>query len=190
MLYILSLSEFRGQIVHSCPVFRWLECTLCSCLQNHSWESRLCCAVEVLASPLPLHPYELVLCLPVADAQCTSLSSLNQEGLLLLNVPTILPVDTKRRSEDTMFLSWLHLWQLQGLCWHCWRSLSLSPQTHISRLPPGAVAGQSVAIEGGVCRLESPVNWLRAECEVSERHFKTWALDYLIELGCFIFLVL
>ncbi|XP_028611012.1 threonine aspartase 1 isoform X3 [Grammomys surdaster] len=31
-------------------------------------------------------------------------------------------------------------------------------KTHISRLPPGAVAGQSVAIEGGVCRLESPVN--------------------------------
>ncbi|XP_020841841.1 threonine aspartase 1 isoform X4 [Phascolarctos cinereus] len=31
-------------------------------------------------------------------------------------------------------------------------------KTHISRLPPGAVAGQSVAIEGGVCRLESSVN--------------------------------
>ncbi|XP_034288282.1 threonine aspartase 1 isoform X2 [Pantherophis guttatus] len=31
-------------------------------------------------------------------------------------------------------------------------------KTHISRLPHGAVAGQSVAIEGGVCRLESPVN--------------------------------
>lgn len=27
------------------------------------------CTVEVLASPLPLHPYELVLCFPVADAQ-------------------------------------------------------------------------------------------------------------------------
>ncbi|KAM6464148.1 threonine aspartase 1 isoform 2-T7 [Liasis olivaceus] len=31
-------------------------------------------------------------------------------------------------------------------------------KTHISRLPHGAVAGQSVAIEGGVCRLESPAN--------------------------------
>ncbi|KAM5163535.1 threonine aspartase 1 [Mantella aurantiaca] len=31
-------------------------------------------------------------------------------------------------------------------------------KTHISRLPPGAVAGQSVAIEGGVCRLESPLS--------------------------------
>nr|DBA27090.1 TPA: hypothetical protein GDO54_011269 [Pyxicephalus adspersus] len=31
-------------------------------------------------------------------------------------------------------------------------------KTHISRLPPGAVAGQSVAIEGGVCRLESSLN--------------------------------
>lgn len=29
----------------------------------------VCCAVEVLASPLPLLPYELVLYLPVADAQ-------------------------------------------------------------------------------------------------------------------------
>ncbi|XP_046885048.1 threonine aspartase 1 isoform X4 [Hypomesus transpacificus] len=28
-------------------------------------------------------------------------------------------------------------------------------KTHISRLPPGAVAGQSLAIEGGVCRLVS-----------------------------------
>uniref|UniRef100_W5NGB3 Threonine aspartase 1 n=1 Tax=Lepisosteus oculatus TaxID=7918 RepID=W5NGB3_LEPOC len=28
-------------------------------------------------------------------------------------------------------------------------------KTHISRLPPGAVAGQSLAIEGGVCRLGS-----------------------------------
>ncbi|XP_058881439.1 threonine aspartase 1 isoform X3 [Acipenser ruthenus] len=31
-------------------------------------------------------------------------------------------------------------------------------KTHISRLPPGAVAGQSLAIEGGVCRLGSPIN--------------------------------
>ncbi|XP_075060055.1 threonine aspartase 1 isoform X2 [Mixophyes fleayi] len=31
-------------------------------------------------------------------------------------------------------------------------------KTHISRLPPGAVAGQSVAIEGGVCRLESSLS--------------------------------
>ncbi|KAJ8412742.1 hypothetical protein AAFF_G00116930 [Aldrovandia affinis] len=31
-------------------------------------------------------------------------------------------------------------------------------KTHISRLPPGAVAGQSLAIEGGVCRLGSPVD--------------------------------
>ncbi|XP_048392646.1 threonine aspartase 1 isoform X3 [Stegostoma tigrinum] len=30
-------------------------------------------------------------------------------------------------------------------------------KTHISRLPPGAVAGQSLAIEGGVCRLRSPM---------------------------------
>ncbi|XP_078086491.1 threonine aspartase 1 isoform X1 [Mustelus asterias] len=30
-------------------------------------------------------------------------------------------------------------------------------KTHISRLPPGAVAGQSLAIEGGVCRLRNPV---------------------------------
>ncbi|XP_028676399.1 threonine aspartase 1 [Erpetoichthys calabaricus] len=31
-------------------------------------------------------------------------------------------------------------------------------KTHISRLPPGAVAGQSLAIEGGVCRLGTSVN--------------------------------
>ncbi|KAJ6659600.1 hypothetical protein lerEdw1_018569, partial [Lerista edwardsae] len=37
----------------------------------------------------------------------------------------------------------------------CSSFLQISLQTHISRLPPGAVAGQSVAIEGGVCRLES-----------------------------------
>lgn len=39
-------------------------------------------------------------------------------------------------------------------------SLSLSVcQTHISRLPPGAVAGQSLAIEGGVCRLGTASDW-------------------------------
>ena len=37
--------------------------------------------------------------------------------------------------------------------------MSFSPQTHISRLPPGAVAGQSLAIEGGVCRLVSTADW-------------------------------
>ncbi|XP_048864885.1 threonine aspartase 1 isoform X2 [Brienomyrus brachyistius] len=31
-------------------------------------------------------------------------------------------------------------------------------KTHISRLPPGAVAGQSLAIEGGVCRLGNPMD--------------------------------
>nr|XP_014343325.1 PREDICTED: threonine aspartase 1 isoform X1 [Latimeria chalumnae] len=31
-------------------------------------------------------------------------------------------------------------------------------KTHISRLPPGAVAGQSLAIEGGVCRLGISAN--------------------------------
>ncbi|XP_072121577.1 threonine aspartase 1 isoform X2 [Mobula birostris] len=31
-------------------------------------------------------------------------------------------------------------------------------KTHISRLPPGAVAGQSLAIEGGVCRLRTSVS--------------------------------
>lgn len=88
------------------------------------------------------------------------------------------------RSKVKTRCSWV------GLHLHLWCSLSLSLQTHISRLPPGAVAGQSVAIEGGVCRLESPVNWLWAEYEVSKRHFKTWALGYLIEVGCFILLVL
>lgn len=35
----------------------------------------------------------------------------------------------------------------------CWA------QTHISRLPPGTVPGQSLAIEGGVCRLTSVAEW-------------------------------
>lgn len=32
-------------------------------------------------------------------------------------------------------------------------------QTHISRLPPGTVPGQCLAIEGGVCRLMSEAEW-------------------------------
>lgn len=42
-------------------------------------------------------------------------------------------------------------------------------QTHISRLPPGTVPGQSLAIEGGVCRLTSVADW----CFVS-LHLGVW----------------
>ena len=60
----------------------------------------------------------------------------------------------------TLFLTALHILAIL-ICVFC------CPQTHISRLPPGTVPGQSLAIEGGVCRLMGVVEWT----PFSSKHF-------------------
>uniref|UniRef100_A0A670Z3P1 Threonine aspartase 1 n=1 Tax=Pseudonaja textilis TaxID=8673 RepID=A0A670Z3P1_PSETE len=63
-------------------------------------------------------------------------------------------------SQDKQSLLVEFLWShtTESMCVGYMSAQDGKAKTHISRLPHGAVAGQSVAIEGGVCRLESPVN--------------------------------
>ncbi|XP_056110995.1 threonine aspartase 1 isoform X2 [Rhinichthys klamathensis goyatoka] len=60
-----------------------------------------------------------------------------------------------QRSEDIQALLVEFLWShtTESMCVGYMSAQDSKPRTHISRLPPGAVAGQSLAIEGGVCRL-------------------------------------
>uniref|UniRef100_A0A9J7XZH0 Threonine aspartase 1 n=1 Tax=Cyprinus carpio carpio TaxID=630221 RepID=A0A9J7XZH0_CYPCA len=60
-----------------------------------------------------------------------------------------------QRSEDIQALLVEFLWShtTESMCVGYMSAQDSKARTHISRLPPGAVAGQSLAIEGGVCRL-------------------------------------
>ncbi|XP_045301287.1 threonine aspartase 1 isoform X5 [Leopardus geoffroyi] len=60
--------------------------------------------------------------------------------------------------KQTLLVEFLWSHTTESMCVGYMSAQDGKAKTHISRLPPGAVAGQSVAIEGGVCRLESPVN--------------------------------
>ncbi|MBN3309228.1 TASP1 aspartase, partial [Amia calva] len=61
-------------------------------------------------------------------------------------------------SQDIQALLVEFLWShtTESMCVGYMSAQDGKAKTHISRLPPGAVAGQSLAIEGGVCRLGSP----------------------------------
>uniref|UniRef100_A0A9J7YU45 Threonine aspartase 1 n=1 Tax=Cyprinus carpio carpio TaxID=630221 RepID=A0A9J7YU45_CYPCA len=60
-----------------------------------------------------------------------------------------------QRSEDIQAVLVEFLWShtTESMCVGYMSAQDSKARTHISRLPPGAVAGQSLAIEGGVCRL-------------------------------------
>ncbi|KAM4842094.1 threonine aspartase 1 isoform 2-T3 [Thomomys bottae] len=62
------------------------------------------------------------------------------------------------QSKQTLLVEFLWSHTTESMCVGYMSAQDGKAKTHISRLPPGAVAGQSVAIEGGVCRLESPMN--------------------------------
>ncbi|XP_063139862.1 threonine aspartase 1 isoform X7 [Rattus norvegicus] len=62
------------------------------------------------------------------------------------------------QDKQTLLVEFLWSHSTESMCVGYMSAQDGKAKTHISRLPPGAVAGQSVAIEGGVCRLESPVN--------------------------------
>ncbi|XP_049328432.1 threonine aspartase 1 isoform X2 [Astyanax mexicanus] len=53
--------------------------------------------------------------------------------------------------QDLLEFLWSHT--TESMCVGYMSAHDSKAKTHISRLPPGAVAGQSLAIEGGVCRL-------------------------------------
>ncbi|NXW03762.1 TASP1 aspartase, partial [Fregetta grallaria] len=60
------------------------------------------------------------------------------------------------QEKPTLLVEFLWSHTTESMCVGYMSAQDGKAKTHISRLPPGAVAGQSVAIEGGVCRLESP----------------------------------
>ncbi|XP_053430153.1 threonine aspartase 1 isoform X3 [Nycticebus coucang] len=62
------------------------------------------------------------------------------------------------QNKQTLLVEFLWSHTTESMCVGYMSAQDGKAKTHISRLPPGAVAGQSVAIEGGVCRLENPVN--------------------------------
>ncbi|XP_057557480.1 threonine aspartase 1 isoform X3 [Hippopotamus amphibius kiboko] len=62
------------------------------------------------------------------------------------------------QNKQTLLVEFLWSHTTESMCVGYMSAQDGKAKTHISRLPPGAVAGQSVAIEGGVCRLESPVS--------------------------------
>ncbi|NXF72043.1 TASP1 aspartase, partial [Sclerurus mexicanus] len=62
------------------------------------------------------------------------------------------------QEKPTLLVEFLWSHTTESMCVGYMSAQDGKAKTHISRLPPGAVAGQSVAIEGGVCRLESPEN--------------------------------
>uniref|UniRef100_A0A7N4P7E9 Taspase 1 n=1 Tax=Sarcophilus harrisii TaxID=9305 RepID=A0A7N4P7E9_SARHA len=62
------------------------------------------------------------------------------------------------QDKQTLLVEFLWSHTTESMCVGYMSAQDGKAKTHISRLPPGAVAGQSVAIEGGVCRLESSVN--------------------------------
>ncbi|XP_072565600.1 threonine aspartase 1 isoform X2 [Paramormyrops kingsleyae] len=65
------------------------------------------------------------------------------------------PPSTDLRALLVEFL-WSHT--TESMCVGYMSAQDGKAKTHISRLPPGAVAGQSLAIEGGVCRLGNPTD--------------------------------
>ncbi|XP_073195688.1 threonine aspartase 1 isoform X4 [Lepidochelys kempii] len=62
------------------------------------------------------------------------------------------------QEKQTLLVEFLWSHTTESMCVGYMSAQDGKAKTHISRLPPGAVAGQSVAIEGGVCRLETPAN--------------------------------
>nr|6UGK_A Chain A, Threonine aspartase 1,Threonine aspartase 1 [Homo sapiens]6UGK_B Chain B, Threonine aspartase 1,Threonine aspartase 1 [Homo sapiens] len=58
------------------------------------------------------------------------------------------------QNKQTLLVEFLWSHTTESMCVGYMSAQDGKAKTHISRLPPGAVAGQSVAIEGGVCRLE------------------------------------
>ncbi|XP_067421392.1 threonine aspartase 1 isoform X2 [Emydura macquarii macquarii] len=62
------------------------------------------------------------------------------------------------QEKQTLLVEFLWSHTTESMCVGYMSAQDGKAKTHISRLPPRAVAGQSVAIEGGVCRLETPAN--------------------------------
>ncbi|NWX87448.1 TASP1 aspartase, partial [Nothoprocta pentlandii] len=94
---------------------------------------------------------------------CTLVSSpflANEDGVLggviVLRSCRCAAESDSSQEKPTLLVEFLWSHTTESMCVGYMSAQDGKAKTHISRLPPGAVAGQSVAIEGGVCRLESP----------------------------------
>ncbi|XP_019490813.1 PREDICTED: threonine aspartase 1 isoform X3 [Hipposideros armiger] len=79
-------------------------------------------------------------------------------GVIVLRSCSCSAEPASSQNKQTLLVEFLWSHTTESMCVGYMSAQDGKAKTHISRLPPGAVAGQSVAIEGGVCRLESPVN--------------------------------
>nr|XP_025732611.1 threonine aspartase 1 [Callorhinus ursinus]XP_025732705.1 threonine aspartase 1 [Callorhinus ursinus] len=79
-------------------------------------------------------------------------------GVIVLRTCRCPAESDSSQDKQTLLVEFLWSHTTESMCVGYMSAQDGKAKTHISRLPPGAVAGQSVAIEGGVCRLESPVN--------------------------------
>nr|XP_054365981.1 threonine aspartase 1 isoform X2 [Mirounga angustirostris] len=79
-------------------------------------------------------------------------------GVIVLRTCRCSAESDSSQDKQTLLVEFLWSHTTESMCVGYMSAQDGKAKTHISRLPPGAVAGQSVAIEGGVCRLENPVN--------------------------------
>uniref|UniRef100_G1K917 Threonine aspartase 1 n=1 Tax=Anolis carolinensis TaxID=28377 RepID=G1K917_ANOCA len=79
-------------------------------------------------------------------------------GVIVLRSCRCPPESNSSQDKQPLLVEFLWSHTTESMCVGYMSAQDGKAKTHISRLPPGAVAGQSVAIEGGVCRLESPVS--------------------------------
>ncbi|KAM6082464.1 LOW QUALITY PROTEIN: threonine aspartase 1 [Chlamydotis macqueenii] len=77
-------------------------------------------------------------------------------GVIVLRTCRCSAEPESSQEKPTLLVEFLWSHTTESMCVGYMSAQDGKAKTHISRLPPGAVAGQSVAIEGGVCRLESP----------------------------------
>ncbi|KFM09709.1 Threonine aspartase 1 [Aptenodytes forsteri] len=98
--------------------------------------------------------------LQVSIYLCSSPFLANEDGVLggviVLRSCRCSAEPESSQEKPTLLVEFLWSHTTESMCVGYMSAQDGKAKTHISRLPPGAVAGQSVAIEGGVCRLESP----------------------------------
>ncbi|NXL33180.1 TASP1 aspartase, partial [Glaucidium brasilianum] len=94
------------------------------------------------------------------SGECSSPFLANEDGVLggviVLRSCRCSAEPKSSQEKPTLLVEFLWSHTTESMCVGYMSAQDGKAKTHISRLPPGAVAGQSVAIEGGVCRLESP----------------------------------
>ncbi|NXL07994.1 TASP1 aspartase, partial [Mesembrinibis cayennensis] len=121
--------------------------------------SSLCASLILSQSQLTMDNAQLMVELEVREIKCSPFLA-NEDGVLggviVLRSCRCSAEPESSQEKPTLLVEFLWSHTTESMCVGYMSAQDGKAKTHISRLPPGAVAGQSVAIEGGVCRLESP----------------------------------